>query len=64
MLCGLIATGLSILAGVEMLLGPAATNRSEQLADVVEMALFVFVGLGISWLADNFAQQGCVRKKC
>jgi len=52
LLCGGIATGLSVLAGGIMLLGPA-TNRPEQLEDAIEIALFVFVGLGISWLAEQ-----------
>ena len=52
MLSGAIATGFSLLAGIVVLLGPA-TEISERRADIVEIALFVFVGLGISWLAEQ-----------
>src|SRR5262245_17683239 len=41
LLCGRIATGLSVLAGGIMLLGPAP-NRTEQREDAIEIALFVF----------------------
>src|SRR5215471_18534441 len=52
MLSGAIATGFSLLAGIVVLLGPSA-EISERRADIVEIALFVFVGLGISWLAEQ-----------
>src|SRR5215467_8180672 len=52
MLSGAIATGFSVLAGIVVLLGPAI-EVSERQADAVEISLFVFVGLGISWLAEQ-----------
>ena len=49
---GEIATGLSALAGIVVLLGPAR-NNAERVADAVEIVLFIFVGLGIVWLAHQ-----------
>ena len=49
---GAIATGLSILAGIIVFLGPAH-DETERLADIIEILLFAFVGLGITWLAQQ-----------
>ena len=49
-LSGIIATVLSTLAAVVLILGPAATN-SEQVADLTEIGLFCLVASGITWLA-------------
>ena len=49
-LSGIIATLLSTVAAVALILGPAATN-SEQVADLTEIGLFCLVASGITWLA-------------
>jgi len=49
---GAIATGLSILAGILVFLGPAH-DEAERLADTIEILLFAVVGLGITWLAQQ-----------
>ena len=49
---GAIATGLSILAGIVVFLGPAQ-GEAERLADIIEILLFAIVGLGITWLAQQ-----------
>jgi K+-sensing histidine kinase KdpD len=49
---GAIATGLSILAGIIVFLGPAH-DEAERLADIIEILLFAVVGLGITWLAQQ-----------
>ena len=49
---GAIATGLSILAGLVVFLGPSH-DQTERLADSIEILLFAIVGLGITWLAQQ-----------
>jgi hypothetical protein len=49
---GAITTGLSILAGIVVLLGPAH-DATERVADIIEILLFAAVGLGITWLAQQ-----------
>jgi K+-sensing histidine kinase KdpD len=49
---GAIATGLSILAGSIVFLFPSGDD-SERLADAIEIVLFAFAGLGITWLAQQ-----------
>jgi K+-sensing histidine kinase KdpD len=51
-LAGAIATGLSILAGIVVFLGPA-NDETERLADSIEILLFAVVGFGITWLAQQ-----------
>jgi K+-sensing histidine kinase KdpD len=51
-LAGAIATGLSILAGIVVFLGPAR-DETERLADSIEILLFAVVGFGITWLAQQ-----------
>jgi len=49
---GMAATALSIVIASVVLLGPAATPR-ERTADLVEIALFSGVGIGITWLVGQ-----------
>jgi len=49
---GVVATGLSILTGIIIFLGPAR-DETEKAADVIEIALFALVGVGITWLAQQ-----------
>lgn len=49
---GVIATGLSISAGIVLFLGPSH-DEAERLADITEILLFAIVGLGITWLAQQ-----------
>ena len=51
-LSGAIATVLSIIAGILVFLGPARDD-AERVADAVEIVLFLCVGLGIIWLAQQ-----------
>ena len=51
-LSGAIATVLSMLAGIIVFLGPSR-DETERLADTIEIVLFAFVGLGITWLAQQ-----------
>ena len=51
-LAGAIATGLSILAGIVVFLGPAH-DETERLADSIEILLFAVVAFGITWLAQQ-----------
>jgi K+-sensing histidine kinase KdpD len=46
------ATGFSIVAATILFLGPARDD-TERLADFIEIVLFAFVGLGITWLAQQ-----------
>jgi hypothetical protein len=49
---GVVATAISIAAAVIVFLGPAR-DETERAADLIEIILFAFAGLGITWLAQH-----------
>jgi K+-sensing histidine kinase KdpD len=51
-LSGVVATILSSVAGIIVFLG-AGADQTGRIADALEVVLFAFVGIGITWLAQQ-----------
>jgi len=51
-LSGLVATFFSAIAGIVVFLNPAV-DEADRAANLIEIFLFAFVGVGITWLAQQ-----------